>query len=101
MSNKVQSLEKINLTEGNNSLATDCGKVAKELNSIFSSVVKDLNIPDYNGCDPLSDKIYHSTLKAIVKRRNHPSILTITTEHENTPNFSFNFFSKEHVPEEI
>ena len=101
MSNKVQSLEKINLTEENDSLATDCGKVGKEVGSFLSSVVKNLDIPNYDGCDPLSDNIYHSTLKAIVKRRNHPSILTITTEHENTPNFPFNFFSKEHVPEEM
>ena len=49
----------------------------------------------------MSDNIFHPTLKAIVKWRNHPSILTITSEHENTPKFSFNFVSKEHVLEEI
>ena len=49
----------------------------------------------------MSDIIDHPTLKAITKWRNHPSILTITTEHENTPKCSFNFVSKEHVPEEI
>ena len=63
--------------------------------------MKNLNIPNYEGCDPLSDNIEHPTLKAIVKWRNHPSILTITSEHENTPKFSFNFVSKEHVLEEI
>ena len=101
LSNKVQSSERINLTDENDSLVTYCGKVAKELNSFFSSVVKNLNIPSYEGCDPLSDNIFHPTLKAIVKWRNHPSILTITSEHENTPKFSFNFVSKEHVLEEI
>ena len=49
----------------------------------------------------MSDNIFHPTLKAIVKWRNHPSILTITSEHENTPKFSFNFVSKEHVLEEM
>ena len=49
----------------------------------------------------MSDKIDHATLKAIVKWRNHPSILTITSEHENTPKCSFNCVSKEHVLEEI
>ena len=97
LSNKVQSSERINLTDENNSLVTD----EKELNSFFSSVVKNLNIPSYEGCDPLSDNIFHPTLKAIVKWRNHPSILTITSEHENTPKFSFNFVSKEHVLQEI
>ena len=39
LSNKVQSAETINLTDEHDSLVTDCGKVAKELNSFFSSVV--------------------------------------------------------------
>ena len=47
------------------------------------------------------DNIFHPTLKAIVKWRNHPGILTITSEHENTPKFPFNFVSKEHVLGEI
>ena len=101
LSNKVQSSERINLTDENYSLVTDCGKVATELNSFFSSVVKNLNIPSYEGCDPLSDNIFHPTLKAIVKWRNHPSILTITSEHENTPKYYFNFALKEYVLEDI
>ena len=81
---------------------TDYGKAAKELNSFFSSAVKNLNTPSYEGCDPLSNNIDHPNLEeAIVKRRNHPSILTITSEHQNTPKFSFNFVSKEHVLEGI
>ena len=78
LSNKVQSSERINLTDENNSLVTDCGKVEKELNSFFSSVVKNLNIPSYERYDPLSDNIFHPTLKAIAKWRNHPNILSIT-----------------------
>ena len=101
LSNKVQSSERINLTDENDSLVTYCEKVAKELNSFFSSVVKNLNIPSYEGCDPLSDNILHPTLKATVKWRNYPSILTITSEYENKPKFSFNFVSKKHVLEEI
>ena len=49
----------------------------------------------------MSDNIDHPTLKVIVKWRNHPSILTITSKHENAPKFSSNFVSKEHVLEEI
>ena len=101
LSNKVQSSERINVTDENNSLVTDCGKIAKELNSFFSSVVKNLNILSYEGCDSLSDNIFHPTLKAIKNWRNHPSILTITSGHENTQKFSFYFVPKEHVLEEI
>ena len=99
LSNKVQSSERINLIEENDTLVTDCGKAAKELNSFFSSVVKNLNIPNNGGCDPLSDNIDDPTLKAIAKWRNHSTILTIISEHENTLKFSFNFVSKEHVLE--
>ena len=67
LSNKVQSSERINLTDENDSLVTDCGKVANQLNSFFSSVVKNLNIRNYEGCNPLSGNIDHATLKAIVK----------------------------------
>ena len=67
LSNKVQYSERINLTEENDSLVTDRGKFAKELNSFSSSVLKNLNIPNYDGYDPLSDNIDHPTRKAIVK----------------------------------
>ena len=66
-SNKVQFSERINLTDKSDSLLTDCGKVEKELNRFFSSVVKNLIIPSYEGCDPLSDNIFNPTLKAIAK----------------------------------
>ena len=89
------------MTEENDALVTDCGKVAKEVNSFFSSVVKNLNILNYAGSDPLSGNTDHPTFKAIVKWRNHPSIFAITSEHENAPTFSFSFVSKEHVLEEI
>ena len=49
-----------------------------------------MNIPNYEGCDPLSDNIEHPTLKGFVKWRHHPSILTI-----------INFVSEEYVLEEI
>ena len=94
LSNKFQSSEKINLTEVNDSLIRDCGKVAKELNSFFSSVVKNLNIPSYESCDPFSDNIDHPTMKGIVKWRNYPSILTVISQHKNRPKFSLILFRK-------
>ena len=94
LSNKVQSSERINLTDENDSLVTYCGKVAKELNSFFSSVVKNLNIPSYESCDPLSDNIDHPTMKGIVKWRNYPSILTVISQHKNRPKFSLILFRK-------
>ena len=48
----------------------------------------------------VSHNIDDLTLKAIVKWKNHPSILKIATEHENMPKFSFNFLLKEQVLKE-
>ena len=53
LSNKVQSSERINLTDENDSLVADYGKIATELNSFYSFVVKNLNIPSYDVFDTL------------------------------------------------
>ena len=53
LSNKVQSSERINLTDENDSLVADYGKITTELNSFFSFVVKNLNTPSYEGFDTL------------------------------------------------
>ena len=50
---------------------------AKVLNTFFSNIVCDLKIPDYNNCNQMAENIQEPVLKAIVKYRNHPSILTI------------------------
>ena len=49
----------------------------------------------------MSDTIDHLTLKAILKWRDYPCILTIASKHENTPKFSFNFVFEEYVLEEM
>ena len=41
------------------------------------------------------------TPKAVVKWRNHPSILARVSEYKNQANFFFIFFSNEHVLAEI
>ena len=90
--------ERIHLTkEENNSLLTNCKEVAKELNNFFANAVKNLNIPNFENCDYLAEKIDDPTLKDIAKWRNHPSILAITSEYKNRANFSFNFVSKDDV----
>ena len=53
LSNKVQSSERINLTDENDSLVADYGKIAAELNSFCSFVVKNLNISSFDVFDTL------------------------------------------------
>ena len=48
-------------------------EVAKELNSFFANAVKNLNIPNHEYCDSLTENIDDPILEAITKWRNHPS----------------------------
>ena len=47
--------------------------------------VNDFKIPDYNNCDPFAENIQEHVLKAIVKYKNHPSILTIGEVYKKNP----------------
>ena len=46
------------------------------MNTFFSSIASDLKFLDYNNCEPLVENIQEPFLKAIVKYRNQPNILT-------------------------
>ena len=59
------------------------------MNDFFSSIVTCLNLPELQNADPLSDHLDHPTLKAIMKWRNHPSVLAITAVHEKRERFTF------------
>ena len=102
LSKEIHLLERINVTEEeNNSLLTNCEEVVKELTNFFANAVKKLNIPKHENWDSLAENIDDTTLKAMAKWRNHPSILAIASEYKNRANFSFNFVSKEDVLTEI
>ena len=71
------------------------------MNDFFSSIVTSLNLPESKNADPLSDSLDHPTLKAIVKWRTHPSVLTITAVHENRERFTFSCVTIADVAKEI
>ena len=72
---KVTSAQKITLVDNDKIVKND--DTVRVLNAFFSNIVNDLKIPDYNNFDPLMENIQESVLKAMVKYRNHPNILTI------------------------
>ena len=47
---KAKSLDRINLTEKDDSLITNCEEVSRELNNLFPCAVKNLNIPNIGHC---------------------------------------------------
>ena len=82
-------------------LIADEQKVANSLNDFCFSIVTSLNSPESQNADPLSDNIDHPTLKAIMKWRNHPSVLAITAVHENRKRFTFSSVTVADVAKEI
>ena len=100
LSNKNISNSKITLVE-NDTILTEDKKVAKELNDFFSTIVMNLGISRPNDFDPLSENIRDKTIQAIVKYRDHPSIVAIRNKCNRTPYFIFPNISAEEITKEI
>ena len=86
---KIKSNEKITLVEDEKMFTQDI-KVAEELNSFFSSVVKDLKILEYSETNPLAEEIANRILKPVLKYDKH------LRSH-----FEFSFVSVDEVLKEI
>ena len=50
----------------------------------FSNAVKNLEIPKFSNTNPFSEKLSDSTLNAILKYKNHPSIVAIRNANNNS-----------------
>ena len=75
LSDKVSSNDKISIVE-DDVVIKDDSAIAEVLNTYFSTIISNLNIPEYADSDPLSEQVSDSVLRAIVKYRFHPSILS-------------------------
>ena len=69
---------------------SDGKKVANTLNDFIFGIVTSLNLLESQNADLLPDNIYHPTLKAILKWRNHSSV-AISAVHENEETKTFTF----------
>ena len=76
-------------------------KKSETLNNFFGNVIKDLMIPKYNEYDPSIDRVENRTIRAILKYRNHPSILAIRERKKAQINFCFKEVSIEEIQKEI
>ena len=52
-------------------------KTANIVNTFSSTIISNLNIPEYPMSDPISDYINDPVLKSILKYKDHPSIKAI------------------------
>ena len=72
LSDKLKLNKKIALVD--DKICTQEIKVAEELNSFFSNIVKNLKIPKYSDTNPLAEEITNLILKLVVKCDTHPSV---------------------------
>ena len=63
---------------GTNQIVKPESEIAKILNKFLSNIVKNLSIPVYDDFDPVIENMKDPIFKAILKYKNHSSILAIT-----------------------
>ena len=85
-SSPVAVLDRIHLTENGEVLKTEL-KIAETLNNFFGNVIKKLMIPKYSEYDLSIDRVENRTIRAVLKYRNHPSILAIPERKKVQINF--------------
>ena len=88
LSDNVAGKDEIHLTENNDLVKTDL-ETAEVLNKFFSNIVQNLDIPRYSNDKPLVSNTNDATLKAILKYRNHPSIIAIRSKCKDKTQFQF------------
>ena len=99
-SDKIVTRDRIHLTENGEVVKTEL-ETAENLNNFFGNVIKNLMIPKYSDNDPSLDRIENRTVRAILKYRNHPSILVIRERKKAQINFCFKEVSIEEIQKEI
>ena len=99
LSNKSISKEKIKIVEGDK-IVRRYKETAKVLNEFFSNVVTNLNIPQFNQIDRISENFSDPFIKAIVKHRAHPSIIAGKENCTSKSNFDFSFVEKADILKE-
>ena len=99
-SDKIVTRDRIHLTENGEVVKTEL-ETAETLNIFFGNVIKNLVIPKYSEYDPSIDRVENRTIRAILKYRNHASILAIRERKKAQINFCFKEVSFEKIQKEI
>ena len=92
--------EQINLVEKGEILKTDI-ETAEVLNTFFANIVKNLEINQYSNFDPVINHVKDPTLRAILKYKDHPSILAIQNNCKNGIKFAFEEIDLASIEKEI
>ena len=99
-SDKIVTRDRIHLTENGQVVRTEL-ETAETLNNVFGNVIKNLMIPKYSEYDRSIDRVENHTIRAILKHRNHPSMLAIRERKKVRISFCFKEVSIEKIQKEI
>ena len=99
-SDKIVTRDRIHLTENGEVFKTEL-ETAEILNNLFRNVTNNFMIPKSSEYDPSIDRFENCTIRAILKYRNHPSILVIRERTKAQINFCFKEVSVEEIQKEI
>ena len=99
-SDKIVTRDRIHLTKNGEVVKTEL-ETAETLSNFFGDVIKNLMIPKYSEYDPSIDRVENRTIRAILKYRNHPSILAIRERKNAQINFCFKELPIEEIQKEI
>ena len=92
--------DRINLSEKGESVKTEL-ETAEVLNKFFSEIVNNLEISKYSKYESFIDNIEDQTLRAILKYKNHQSIIAIQNKFKGGDVFYFRELEKEEIQKEI
>ena len=87
LSDKSVKCDKINLNENGELLKSE-SETAEVFNNFFSNIVKNIKIPEYKNLNTNIENVKDPFLRAILKYKNHPSIIAIKEKSKNEK-FSF------------
>ena len=99
-SDKIVTRDRMHLTENGEVVKTEL-ETAEALNNFFGNVIKNQMIPKYSEYDPSIDRVENRTIRAILKYRNHPSILAIRERKNTQLNFCFKEVSIEEMQKKL
>ena len=92
--------EQINLAEKEEILKTDL-ETAEILNTFFRNILKNLEINQYSNFDPVMNIVKDPTLSAILKYKDHPSILATQSNCNSRIKFAFQEMNLASIDKEI
>ena len=99
LSDKSVKSDKMHLSENGNLIRGE-SETAEVLNNFFSNIVKKLKIPEYENLNSNIENIKDPVFRAILKYKNHPSIIAINEKCKNAK-FYFHEVNNEKIAKEI